>query len=210
MNSTQAVARNATRIFIGNLPRNTEEEELESLLSRYGTITDMVLSAKGFAIVSYRTVEDASFAIMDIDERWWHNRRLYAKWARRQDAPKSPSSSQTDKKKRVRKNKRSVSPARKAGALSGPPPQGSVAAPLLFNLAQQQNEKKPAAYLAQTQQKQKAQVSVQQVKASNKGKAVTPSQYQMVVIDNQSGQVAISKGLTSEQMALLHTAVLSA
>ena len=85
----------ATRLYVGNLPFSTTNEELRELFSSYGTVTDVHVVTdretgrpRGFAFVSLETPEMARAAVEGMNERRIGGRPLVVNQAReRGEAP---------------------------------------------------------------------------------------------------------------------------
>ncbi|MDQ7006032.1 MAG: RNA-binding protein [Acidobacteriota bacterium] len=85
----------ATRLYVGNLPFSTTNEELRELFSSYGTVTDVHVVTdretgrpRGFAFVSLETPEMAQAAVEGMNERRIGGRPLVVNQAReRGEAP---------------------------------------------------------------------------------------------------------------------------
>lgn len=79
----------ARKLYVGNLPYNTTEQDLQSLFETAGTVDsvnvmrDMATGrARGFAFVEMGTDEDAQQAINQLDNRDFGGRNLTVNEAR--------------------------------------------------------------------------------------------------------------------------------
>ena len=73
----------ATKLFVGNLPFSTTDEELKTLFAQAGTVTDVRLihdretgRAKGFAFVSFADADMAKQAITNFNGYEFQGRPL--------------------------------------------------------------------------------------------------------------------------------------
>lgn len=85
------------RLFVGNLPFSTTADELRSLFSQHGTVTDVHIvmdretaRPRGFAFVSFETDEQAARATDVLNGRPLGGRPLVVKDARDRGAPAPP------------------------------------------------------------------------------------------------------------------------
>lgn len=85
------------RLFVGNLPFTTTADELRSLFSQHGTVTDVHIvidretsRPRGFAFVSYATDEEAERATNALNGKPLGGRPLVVKDARDRGAPAPP------------------------------------------------------------------------------------------------------------------------
>lgn len=77
------------KLYVGNLPYQTEERELEDLFAQFGSVNsvrvmrDMATGrARGFAFVEMGTDEEAQKAITDLNETEFAGRRMAVNEAR--------------------------------------------------------------------------------------------------------------------------------
>jgi len=77
------------RLYVGNLPYETGEQDLQELFGQAGTVEsvnvmrDMATGrARGFAFVEMSTEEDAAKAITELNERQFNGRNLTVNEAR--------------------------------------------------------------------------------------------------------------------------------
>src|SRR5215831_10422685 len=85
------------KLYVGNLPFQTDESELQSLFSRAGTVDSVTVmrdratgQARGFAFVEMSTDDEAQTAIAELNEYQLGGRSLTVNEARPQ-APRSGS-----------------------------------------------------------------------------------------------------------------------
>lgn len=81
------------KLYVGNLPFQTEESELQDLFSRVGTVRSVTVmrdratgQARGFAFVEMNTDEEAQKAIAELNEYQLGGRSLAVNEARPQAA----------------------------------------------------------------------------------------------------------------------------
>lgn len=81
------------KLYVGNLPFQTDESELQDLFSRVGTVRSVTVmrdratgQARGFAFVEMNTDEDAQKAIAELNEYQLGGRSLAVNEARPQAA----------------------------------------------------------------------------------------------------------------------------
>lgn len=92
------------RLYVGNLPYTTTDEELSELFGRFGAVDnvrvmrDMATGrARGFAFVQMTTDEDAQKAIAELHQHQLEGRALVVNEARpKPEGPRGPSRSGTD------------------------------------------------------------------------------------------------------------------
>lgn len=71
------------RLYVGNLPRDVRESEIEDLFEKYGRIDDIDLKgARGFAFLEFRDVRDAEDAVRGRDGYKFDGRRLRVEFSR--------------------------------------------------------------------------------------------------------------------------------
>ena len=77
------------RLYVGNLPFNTTETELEDAFGAYGTVRDVSLvtdretgRSRGFAFVEMESDQEAQAAIEGLNEQDFGGRRLKVNVAR--------------------------------------------------------------------------------------------------------------------------------
>lgn len=70
-------------IFVANFDKHTEEDDLQTLFSNYGTAIDVIMfrdretdELLGYAFVEMPDEHDAQRAIMRLNGRWWNGRKL--------------------------------------------------------------------------------------------------------------------------------------
>ena len=80
---------NPKKLFVGNLPFSTTEEEVVSMFSDFGTVVDAALikdrmsgRSKGIAFVTFETVEEANAAIEGLNGKDIDGRALVVNVAR--------------------------------------------------------------------------------------------------------------------------------
>ncbi len=84
------------KLYVGNLSYDTTEDELRSLFTQVGTVTDVALikdrntgSSKGFAFVTMSSQEEANKAIEQFNGKELGNRELTVNIARpREERPR--------------------------------------------------------------------------------------------------------------------------
>jgi len=71
------------KIFVANFSVHTDEEDLRTLFSRYGTVVDVDMfrdrengKPLGYAFVEMPDERDAERAIRHVNGRFWNGRRL--------------------------------------------------------------------------------------------------------------------------------------
>jgi RNA recognition motif-containing protein len=87
----------AAKLYVGNLSYDTTEDELRTLFTQAGTVTEVVLikdretgTSKGFAFVSFESQSDAEKAIAQFNGKSLRNRELTVNVARpREERPSS-------------------------------------------------------------------------------------------------------------------------
>ncbi|GLD97820.1 hypothetical protein PINS_up006517 [Pythium insidiosum] len=69
-----------SRIFVGHLPNDVKERQLQEYFSKYGTITSFMLRflhrAPPFAFIEYRNADDAMAAVREADGRYFESSRM--------------------------------------------------------------------------------------------------------------------------------------
>lgn len=76
-----------SRLFVGNLPFFTVKEDLESMFSEYGTLTDAVIihddlcCSRGFGFVSFESEEEAKSALDALNGTEYETRKIVVKVA---------------------------------------------------------------------------------------------------------------------------------
>ena len=70
-------------IFVANFDKQTDEDDLQTLFSNYGTVIDVSMfrdrdtdEPLGYAFVEMPDEHDAERAITHLDGRWWNGRKL--------------------------------------------------------------------------------------------------------------------------------------
>src|SRR5947199_376095 len=86
----------ATKLYVGNLPFNTTENELQELFSQAGAVQEVMLmqdkfigKSRGFAVVTMASDQDAEKAISDINGKTLEDRALTVNEARSRE-PRPP------------------------------------------------------------------------------------------------------------------------
>ena len=86
----------ATRLYVGNLPFNTTENELQELFSQAGAVQEVMLmqdkftgKSRGFAFVTMASEQDAQNAISQINGKTIEGRALTVNEARPRE-PRPP------------------------------------------------------------------------------------------------------------------------
>ena len=71
MSRYQSREVNENKVYIGNLPKNADEKELERAFERYGTIKSVWVARNppGFGFVEFADPRDATDAIRGLDGR---------------------------------------------------------------------------------------------------------------------------------------------
>lgn len=84
-----------TKMFVGNLPYSSTEDELRQLYSTYGNVSDVFLPVdrqtgriRGFAFVTMGSAEEMQAAIAGTDSKEWNGRTLKVNEA--QPKPQGP------------------------------------------------------------------------------------------------------------------------
>lgn len=83
---------NPNKLYIGNLPFSTGEEDLRQLCGQFGEVVDVKLitdfngRSKGFAFVEFSNQDEANAAIEGLNEKEIDGRTIFVKVAR----PKTP------------------------------------------------------------------------------------------------------------------------
>jgi RNA recognition motif-containing protein len=79
---TVEVDKTLKRIWLGNLPTNTNRAELEDLCLSCGKVIKIDYREGGtFGFVTFQSHEDADFAIYKVNGRNFHNQVLKARWS---------------------------------------------------------------------------------------------------------------------------------
>ncbi len=80
------------QLYIANLALHVNEDDLRELISPFGTIESINLvrnsltnESRGFALVDMSEVKDALEAIKSLENREFHNQKLYIREARPKD-----------------------------------------------------------------------------------------------------------------------------
>ena len=83
----------ATKLYVGNLPFNTTENELQELVSQAGAVQEVMLmqdkftgKSRGFAFVTMGSDQDAQNAISQINGKQLEGRALTVNEARPREA----------------------------------------------------------------------------------------------------------------------------
>ncbi len=83
----------ATKVFVGNLPFNTTQEELEEVFGQSGSVTSVNIitdkftgRSRGFGFVEMGSEEDARAAIENLHEHELHGRPLTVNEAKPQQS----------------------------------------------------------------------------------------------------------------------------
>ncbi len=71
----------ATRLYIGNIRRNSRESDLRRILEPIGRIENFVYYGDDEAYCEFRKHEDAEYAIRKLDGYPFEGRRLLVEWA---------------------------------------------------------------------------------------------------------------------------------
>ncbi|MFA5792428.1 MAG: RNA-binding protein [Candidatus Gracilibacteria bacterium] len=96
---------NTSKLFVGNLPYTTTEEQLRELFSPCGDITSLMVMkdkftgrAKGFAFVEMATMEGAEAAIQKLHDFEINGRKMIVNEARpREERPRGDRPSYGDR-----------------------------------------------------------------------------------------------------------------
>jgi splicing factor, arginine/serine-rich 7 len=66
-----------TKVYVGGIPNDTKQEEVEDAFSKYGKIESVWLARNppGFAFVTYEDARDADDAIREMDGREFLGRK---------------------------------------------------------------------------------------------------------------------------------------
>jgi RNA recognition motif-containing protein len=94
---------NATRLYIGNIRRNSRESDLRRLFDPIGRLESFVYYGDDEAYCEYRRHEDAEYAIKRLDGSSFEGRKLLVEWAlvslnRRHRDSREPRERPEDKK----------------------------------------------------------------------------------------------------------------
>jgi|GEM_PF-361931 len=73
------------KIFIGNLPYDIREREIDDAFYRYGRVRDIRVNKNGFAFVTYDHPRDADDALRDMDGRTVFGRKIRVELSERKD-----------------------------------------------------------------------------------------------------------------------------
>ena len=85
------------RIFIGNLPYDVTESDLQGCFSQWGELGRVVLmrdpvgGSRGFGFVDMTHDRDALLAIQELDGRDWDSRKIHVAEARPSNPRKQPA-----------------------------------------------------------------------------------------------------------------------
>lgn len=71
----------ATRIYIGNIRRNSRESDLKRVFDSVGPMESLVYYGDDEAYIEFRRHEDADYAIRKYDGYSFEGRRLLVEWA---------------------------------------------------------------------------------------------------------------------------------
>lgn len=94
----------ATRLYVGNLRRNSRESDIRRLLEPIGRLENLVYYGDDEAYCEYRKHEDAEYAIRKLDGYPFDGRKLLVEWAlvslnrSRFREPREPRERMEDKK----------------------------------------------------------------------------------------------------------------
>jgi RNA recognition motif-containing protein len=94
---------NATRLYIGNIRRNSRESDIRRLFDPIGRLDNFVYYGDDEAYCEFRRHEDAEYAIRKLDGYPFDGRKLLVEWAlvslnRRQRDSREPRERLEDKK----------------------------------------------------------------------------------------------------------------
>jgi len=80
---------NKKKLFIGNLPWSIDNDQLNEIFSKFGTIVEAVViterhsgRSKGFGFVEYETEEAAQKAIDELNEKEVDGRKIFVNVAK--------------------------------------------------------------------------------------------------------------------------------
>lgn len=71
----------ATRIYVGNIRRNSRESDIKRIFDPVGSIESLVYYGDDEAYIEFRRHEDADYAIRKFDGYSFEGRRLLVEWA---------------------------------------------------------------------------------------------------------------------------------
>jgi RNA recognition motif-containing protein len=78
-----------TRLFVGNLPYKTREQDLHAYFSQIGNVTSVTImvdretgKSRGFAFVEFETAEEANRAVEQLNNKEFQGRALTVNLAR--------------------------------------------------------------------------------------------------------------------------------
>lgn len=87
--TSSVVIMTQTRLFVGNLPYKTREQDLHAYFSQIGNVTSVTImvdretgKSRGFAFVEFETAEEANRAVEQLNNKEFQGRALTVNLAR--------------------------------------------------------------------------------------------------------------------------------